>query len=134
MWWLVAALTISVVPPQARVFEATPKGCYDGDTCTFDLDLGMNVILRNQRVRLCDINAPELHRRATREAGRAARDFLNDLIRTSTTVQVAVLHEPQPLHDNFGRILGWIVLDGEDASDIMLRTKHARPYGRRCGR
>ena len=39
---------------------------YDGDTVTADIDLGFNVILKKQKLRLIGIDAPEI-RGAERE-------------------------------------------------------------------
>ena len=45
---------------------------YDGDTLTCDIDLGFNMWMRAQKIRLADIDAPELVG-PCRPAGLAAR-------------------------------------------------------------
>lgn len=52
---------------------------YDGDTFTGTIDLGFNINLIGQKIRLAAIDTPEL-RGGEREAGLIARDFLRSII------------------------------------------------------
>ncbi|MCW8804734.1 MAG: thermonuclease family protein [Ignavibacteriaceae bacterium] len=56
-------------------YKAIVTSVYDGDTCTVDIDLGLNVWLRGEKLRLNRINAPEL-RGEERPKGLKSRDFL----------------------------------------------------------
>jgi micrococcal nuclease len=40
---------------KAKIIEV-----YDGDTCTIDIDLGLNIWNKGEKIRLNRINAPEL--------------------------------------------------------------------------
>jgi micrococcal nuclease len=52
---------------------------YDGDTITVDIDLGFNMIMRNQKLRLYGINTPEV-RGEEKEEGKKVRDFVRELL------------------------------------------------------
>lgn len=60
-------------------YKANVISVYDGDTITVDIDLGLNVFIRDEKLRLNRINAPEL-KGEDREAGLRSRDFLRDKI------------------------------------------------------
>lgn len=60
-------------------YRAQVRSVYDGDTCTVDIDLGLGVWLRGEKLRLYGINAPELIGEE-RPQGIKARDFLRSLI------------------------------------------------------
>ena len=52
---------------------------YDGDTITVDFDLGFDVLLKNQKIRLLGVDAPEV-RRKERQEGLKSRDALRSRI------------------------------------------------------
>ena len=60
-------------------YRAEVVSVYDGDTCRVNIDLGFNTELKNEKIRLSGINAPEL-RGSEREEGLKSRDYLRALI------------------------------------------------------
>ena len=60
-------------------YKAIVTSVYDGDTCTVDIDLGLSVWLRGEKLRLNRINAPEL-KGVERPKGILSRDFLKEKI------------------------------------------------------
>ena len=60
-------------------YRARVKSVYDGDTCTVDIDLGLRVWLKGEKLRLYGINAPELSG-SERPEGLKSRDYLRSLI------------------------------------------------------
>lgn len=60
-------------------YKAKIVSVYDGDTCRADIDLGLHIWLRNERLRLARINAPE-RRGPEKEEGLVSADFLRNLI------------------------------------------------------
>jgi micrococcal nuclease len=58
---------------------------YDGDTIRVDIDLGFNIIMRNQAIRLLGINTPEV-RGEERPQGIVARDFVRERIMDKTVM------------------------------------------------
>jgi len=87
-------------------YKAFVTAVYDGDTCTVDIDLGLHLWVRNEKIRLCRINAPEL-RGKERAAGILSRDFLRELILNKEII----LHTVKDAREKYGRYLGeiWIV-------------------------
>lgn len=60
-------------------YNAYVTKVYDGDTITVDIDLGLGVWLRGQKIRLAGINAPEI-RGEDRPLGLLSRDRLRELV------------------------------------------------------
>ena len=60
-------------------YIALVTSVYDGDTCTVDIDLGLHSWIRDEKLRLHRINAPEL-RGKERSKGLKSRDFLKSKI------------------------------------------------------
>lgn len=66
-------------------YKAIVTSVYDGDTCTVDIDLGLHTWIRNEKLRLHRINAPEL-RGKERPKGLKSRDFLRSKIENKKVV------------------------------------------------
>jgi micrococcal nuclease len=94
----------------AYVYKAEVTAVHDGDTITADVDLGFDVWMRNQSIRLFGINAPELKLKTAKvdialdPVGIASRDALvNLLTREPTTQRVTfglptiIFSKPTPL-------------------------------------
>jgi micrococcal nuclease len=76
---------------------------YDGDTITVDLDLGCGVWLRNLKIRLYGINAPEL-RGKEKPKGIKSRDWLREKI-LGKSVKIKTIKDRK---GKYGRLLGRI--------------------------
>lgn len=142
--FVLAALLLAAPTTTIRFFDADVHGCYDGDTCTVALRESSTTRAMGQvttvtvewpklKLRLCDINAPELRPRKSRAAALASRNLLIHMIETATVVKVAIPHtDGQPARDNFGRLLGYIYADGENLNEAMVRAGAAKRYNRKC--
>ena len=60
-------------------YKAVVRSVYDGDTVTLDIDLGLGVWLKKQKIRLYGINTPEI-RGEERESGLISKHRLSDMI------------------------------------------------------
>ena len=60
-------------------YRAYVRKIHDGNTIDVDIDLGFDIILHDQKIRLLRINAPEV-RGKEREAGLTIRDTLRTKI------------------------------------------------------
>ena len=87
-------------------YRAKVTEVYDGDTCTVDIDLGLHIWIRGERVRLNRINAPEV-RGSEKEKGIKARDFLREKI----LGKEIILETLKDKDEKFGRYLGEIYLE-----------------------
>ncbi len=90
-------------------YSAVVTSVYDGDTCTVDIDLGLGVWVRGEKIRLARINAPEL-RKEERPRGILSRDRLRELIRG----RQIILQTIRDKKGKYGRYLGEIWLVDED--------------------
>ena len=83
----------------------------DGDTLDVDIDLGFNISYA-QRVRLAGIDTPESRTKDLREKalGLEVKDKIKKLIDSAKTVIIKT--ELPDSTEKYGRILGWVYLDG----------------------
>jgi len=96
-----------------RVKKVT--GVVDGDTIDVELDLGFNISY-SQRVRLAGIDTPESRTTDKKEKalGLESKQRLKDVL---SKAQVIVIRTELPdSSEKYGRILGWIFLDGAEKS------------------
>jgi micrococcal nuclease len=110
--------------PDAFVYNATLERIVDGDTFDCCLDLGFDVKLHKQRVRLHGIDTPESRTRdlAEKKLGLAAKARLKELC-------VGKLKIKSLGKGKYGRILG-IPYDenGKDICKILIKEGHAVEY------
>lgn len=87
----------------------------DGDTIDVDIDLGFNISY-TQRVRLAGIDTPESRTKDAREKalGLEVKDKVKKSIDAAKTVVVKT--ELPDSSEKYGRILGWVYLDGDTRS------------------
>ncbi len=109
-------------------YRALVTRVYDGDTCTVDIDLGLGVWVRGEKIRLARINAPEL-RGEERPQGLLARDFLRGQIEQ----REIILQTIKDRKGKYGRYLGEIWLRQEqdtwlNINDAMVTAGHARYF------
>ena len=97
------------------LYKAKIVSVYDGDTCRADIDLGLNVWIKNEKLRLLRINAPEL-RGSEKEEGKAARDFLRSLILDKEVI----LQTEKDKKGKYGRYLAEIWV--EDSSQQWINV------------
>lgn len=105
-------------------YKAKVISVYDGDTCRVDIDLGLKIWLRNERIRLSRINTPELHG-AEKEKGLQARDYLRKLVLDKDIF----LQTAKDRQGKYGRYLGelWIPIDGAwtNVNDMLVQKGFA---------
>lgn len=99
-------------------YKAMVTAVYDGDTCTVDIDLGLHVWIKNEKIRLFGINAPEL-RGKERPQGLLARDFLRGLILNKEIT----LHTIKDAREKYGRYLGEIWVINEKRKTINVNDE-----------
>ena len=110
--------------PDAFVYNATLERIVDGDTFDCCLDLGFDVKLHKQRVRLSGIDTPESRTRDLEEKklGLAAKERLKELC--DGKLKIKSLGKGK-----YGRILGIpYTKDGKDICQILIDEGHAVQY------
>lgn len=102
----------------------------DGDTVDIDLDLGFNIILANQRVRMAGVDTPE-SRTANKEEkprGLLSKKKLAEKLPVGSW-QIIETQRSDNNDDKFGRILGVFILeDGTKVNDWLIANNYAVPY------
>lgn len=106
-------------------YRALVRKVYDGDTITVDIDLGFDMILRNQKIRLLGINTPEV-RGKEREAGLKSRDALRELI-GSKWIMIKTQKDKK---GKYGRWLGTIYLAEENVNEWLIKEGFAEEYNK----
>jgi micrococcal nuclease len=96
---------------------------YDGDSITLDISLGLGVYLHNQKIRLLNIDAPEI-RGEERPLGLQARDRLRLLILDRKVLVRTKLDRT----GKYGRLLGTIYVDGVNINQLLLDEGLAEEY------
>ena len=115
---------ISTVQAEMSLRQYNDQFCYDGDTCYITINV------MKKKIRLLELDTPEISKPkcdAELELGLQARDYLNDLIANATTIEF----KTEYLEDYFGRILSYLIIDGEDASSKIVENKLGVVYNRK---
>ena len=87
----------------------------DGDTIDVDIDLGFDISF-SSRVRLAGIDTPESRTRdkAEKVLGLEAKEKLKHSIEKAKSIVIKT--EKMNSSEKYGRILGWLYLDGSETS------------------
>ena len=110
--------------PDAFVYHADLERVIDGDTIDVTIDLGFNVKIHKQRVRLAGIDTPESRTRNLQEKalGLKAKERLEELC--NYNMKIKSLGKGK-----YGRILGIPYnSDGKDICKILISENHAVEY------
>ena len=101
----------------------------DGDTMDVDIDLGFNVVLTKERVRIYGIDTEESRTRdkVEKKYGLAAKAFAKSFLCEHKSEVILVTKE-YDAKGKFGRILGDFKCKGKMLSQVMIEFHHAVPY------
>ena len=101
----------------------------DGDTIDVDIDLGFNVSYY-QRVRLAGIDTPESRTtdKAEKELGLEVKKKLGEYL--ANAKDVVIRTEKPDSTEKYGRILGWLYIDGAEKSvnEALIAGGYAWEY------
>ena len=92
-----------------------------GDTVDVDIDLGFELWLKKQRIRLYGVDTPESRTRdlVEKKYGLAAKAFVQKFLRVGSK---QVLRTELDDRGKFGRILGHFVIDSERKGKVVSST------------
>jgi len=101
----------------------------DGDTIDVDIDLGFDISF-SSRVRLAGIDTPESRTtdKAEKVLGLEAKEYIKSKIKDAK--EVVIKTEKMDSSEKYGRILGWVFLDGSKVSinEQMIAEGYAWGY------
>jgi micrococcal nuclease len=101
----------------------------DGDTIDVEIDLGFDISF-SSRVRLAGIDTPESRttNKAEKVLGLEAKEYVKSKIKDAKDVVIKT--EKMDSSEKYGRILGWLYLDGSKVSvnEQMIADGYAWGY------
>ncbi len=101
-------------------YKALITEVYDGDTVTADIDLGFHTWRRDEKLRLYEINAPEM-RGNEKQKGIVSRDALRKRI-LGRQVTICTIKDKR---GKYGRYLAKIFIGGESINDWLVKNGFA---------
>lgn len=110
------------MPPEPGInTRCTVVDVYDGDTVTVEIKYTV-------KVRLLDCWAPEV-RGEQKEKGLKSRDRLRELILNKKGILSVPAKNANSMDDlfTFGRVLGYLWVDGKNVSNLMVKEGYAKP-------
>jgi len=109
-------------------YNATVVRIVDGDTIRLDIDLGFDIVLKNQSVRLYKVDTPECRTRDLKEkaAGLLAKEVVQNLIAIGERVFIRTKLDTK---GKFGRLLGTIITtDNININEHLIDNNYAVEY------
>ena len=97
----------------------------DGDTVDVHIDLGFDVRLTSQRIRLYGLDTWESRTRDLegKAKGLLAKEFTKQMIQEANQI-ILISHE----RGKYGRILGELICDGVNLNEALIENGHAVKY------
>ncbi len=110
-------------------FVKEVKSVVDGDTIDVIIDLGFDILFAS-RVRLAGIDTPESRTtdKAEKALGIEAKEYLKKHFKDAKTIVIRT--EKMNSSEKYGRILGWVYVNGESESlnNKMINDGYAWGY------
>jgi micrococcal nuclease len=110
-------------------FVKEVKNVVDGDTIDVIIDLGFDILF-SSRVRLAGIDTPESRTtdKAEKALGIEAKEYLKKQLKDAKSVVIRT--EKMDSSEKYGRILGWVYINGESESinNKMINDGYAWGY------
>jgi micrococcal nuclease len=110
-------------------FVKDVTGVVDGDTIDVIIDLGFDILF-SSRVRLAGIDTPESRTKdlAEKALGLEAKEYLKKSLKDAKSVVIKT--EKMDSSEKYGRILGWVYINGDTVSlnDMMINHGYAWGY------
>lgn len=101
----------------------------DGDTIDVLIDLGFDILFQS-RVRLAGIDTPESRTKDLKEKalGLESKEYLKKALKDAKSVVIKT--EKMDSSEKYGRILGWVYINGDTVSinDHMIEDGYAWGY------
>lgn len=127
-------MTMIKMKSQLYHYAAVVTDVYDGDTITVDIDLGIGIWRKGQKIRFWKVNTPELTG-TQRTAGLKVRDFVQEMLLGKEVLLRTILDKRGvDSVGKFGRLLGEIlIVDGAgeliNVNELLVARGLAEPLG-----
>jgi micrococcal nuclease len=112
-----------------QYFVKEVKNVVDGDTIDVIIDLGFDILF-SSRVRLAGIDTPESRttNKAEKALGLESKEYLKKHLKDAKSVVIKT--EKMDSSEKYGRILGWLYVNGdtESVNDKMINDGYAWGY------
>ena len=108
-------------------YKAKVTKVVDGDTIKCDIDLGFDIVMTNQTIRLYGIDTPESRTKDLEEKfyGNLSKDFLNDYCPKGSFITLRTHLDEK---GKFGRILGELIVNKVNLNEQMIENSLAVQY------
>ena len=99
----------------------------DGDSMVVDIDLGFDIILRNQSVRLAGVDTPETRTKniIEKKCGMLAKEYVKSILKPN---QVYLIKTSLDKKGKFGRILADFRINTVFLSELLIDKGYAAKY------
>jgi len=106
-------------------YQATILRVVDGDTVDVDIDLGFDMWLKKQRIRLAGVDTPESRTRdkKEKECGLLAKKFVEENLMVGYKYTLKTKEKGK-----YGRYLGTFSCPHGDICELLISNFHAVPY------
>ena len=100
----------------------------DGDTIDVLIDLGFDILFQS-RVRLAGIDTPESRTKDLKEKalGLESKEYLKKYLKDAKSVIIKT--EKMDSSEKYGRILGWVYINGDTVSLIVMMINDGYAWG-----
>lgn len=111
--------------PKLYFYNGIVVSVYDGDSLRAHIDLGFNMWMMNEPIRLIGIDTPEI-RGEERPQGLIARDYVRERLPEGSYIQIMTERDKS---GKYGRYLGTIFYNnGINLNEELLREGLAEKY------
>lgn len=114
----------------AYIYKAKVTKVTDGDTLVVDIDLGLDIIIKNQKLRLYGIDCPETRTRnkEEKEKGKVAKAFTQEFVKNNK--KNVIVKTIQDKKGKYGRYLVVVYgsIDKKELNNELIINEHAVKY------
>ncbi len=117
--------------------NVTMVSCYDADTCRVNLprsafndNWAYQLFGHNIPIRVEGIDTPEIRGKCQKEKDLAyeARDLVRGLLNNAQSITLTIDENPKEVRGKYFRIVGSLIADGVDISDLLIQKNLAVLY------
>ena len=111
-------------------YRAQVINVVDGDTVDVDIDLGFDIILRDERVRIMGIDTPESRTldRVEKLFGKLAGKRVKELLEGDVVLCTQLNKDGEDMRGKFGRVLGDFKVGDKLLTEILVEEGYAVAY------